>query len=133
MMPRCCCAILLSVWSLWGLPTLCVGGMLEHLCDSHEQRCNECQPREHSHKESGCPHRGDCEHEPDCGSDPCAGTVARYEQLDDFVSFTASQPAVSVDQVQILTRRASRSQVANRPYTWDSRLLIHPSDLPLLI
>ncbi len=129
-MLRSYCAIFVVAWSLWGLPTLCVGGVLEHLCADHDERCDE---HEQSHEESGCPQTGECEHESDCGSDPCVGTVARFERCDDSVSALTLQPCVLADLFQETTPTASLARAAVDRPTRDFRLRIHPSDLPLLI
>ncbi len=129
-MPRSYCAILVVAWSLWGLPTLCVGGVLQHACADHDEGCDE---HEKSHEESGCPQTGECEHESDCGSDPCVGTVARFERSDDSVSSPALQPFALADLLNEAAPAASLARVAVDTPTRDFRLRIHSSDLPLLI
>lgn len=132
-MPRSYCAILMTAWSLWGLPTLCVGGALQHPCADHDERCDEGEPREHSHEESGCPYSGECEHESDCGSDPCVGTVARFERSDDSGSLLTLQPFALADRLNEAAPAAYLARAVDDTTARDFRLRYHPSDLPLLI
>ncbi len=63
-MVRRSCSILLAVWALVLLPTLCAGGLIAHACD--------CAPD------------AVCQHEAGCDVDPCselsAATVKRSDQ-----------------------------------------------------
>jgi hypothetical protein len=117
-------------WSLCGLPTLCVGGVLEHLCAEHEEHCDE---HEQSHEESGCPQSGECEHESDCGADPCVGTVTRYDPSDDSGSSQTLQPCAFADSLNEAVPVEARTRAVDDTPTRDFRLRFHPSDLPLLI
>lgn len=83
------CAIFLVTWSLWVMPALCMGGMLQHVCaqdqvESHKTTEPDCGHEHHQHQtpysSDEVPHFGSardgaCSHEADCESDPCSGTV----------------------------------------------------------
>ena len=132
-MSRTYCAILVVAWSLSGLPTLCVGGVLAHPCADHEEHCDERGPGDHSHEESGCSHRHECQHESDCGSDPCAGTVARFERSDDCGPLLTLQPLALPDLLTEAPPTTPVARAAHNAPARDFRLRIHLSDLPLLI
>jgi len=132
-MVRTYSAILAVVWSFNVLPTLCVGGWLEHLCDNHDKRCDEYELHEHSPDGSDCPLGGERDHESDCASDPCAGTVARYERSDDGTTGPGQQPVAVVDEATLSRCIAGFADTIREPAPRDLPLPFHPSDLPLLI
>ena len=126
-------AILLVVWALVGLPTLCIAGALPHDCACGDSRAS-AEPSDCTHEQPHCSHNGACNHESDCGSDPCSKlTASRPEQYNDVaetVPLVVACPsfAASVSQRASLNVRESFSERVpgkNLPYP--------SSDLPLLI
>lgn len=132
-MVRRYCSILIATWSVWGMPALCVGGVLEHPCAPERKQCQDTDASKCLHEEPGCPHDGDCGHESDCESDPCATTVIGRERS------SKDDPLVSLDVVAIAqwtehSAQALRSTPTRYSIATDNvQFHTHPSDIPLLI
>ena len=60
-MDRRTIVIFASLWTFFGVPHLCMTGMISHPCDQHGSQ--------------------DCEHESDCSDDPCAKFTATNPKL----------------------------------------------------
>lgn len=125
-------AIFLSALALWGLPTLCVAGVLIHPCADDDGHCSDCEPSDCGHEVPDDNHDGGCGHESDCSSDPCARTFVRPGRL------AVSGPTLEPRPVAFYrdADEISASAAAPHPHSaikYDARLPIHPSDHPLLI
>ncbi len=127
------CAILLVAGALWGLPTLCVAGVLKHPCARDDGRCGQGEPCERSHEEPGCSHEGGCGHESDCSSDPCADAVVRSERSTHGAPSPPLQSAVLAAQADAGAFVSSRGLLSGVTQTRHFGRPIPESDIPLLI
>lgn len=126
-------AVILVLWSLWGLPLLCVAGVVHHPCAPEVEQCHKTNTPDCAHPEPGCSHDGGCGHETGCGFDPCEGTIARSERLTDelpVLSYLSVAVAPSLPDLHAVMPAADRIPVYdNHPPS----LPFHLSDVPLLI
>lgn len=141
--------ILIAVWAFWGMPTLCVAGMLKHTC-APEQNCSpkdqpcdeghDSHDSDHSH-ESDLPHDEQnplhsegCNHESGCVSDPCSTSVTRPDRDRDTVAALplcpVALPSIVIDDSCLANCRHSRSTKCIEPL---NELPLYQSDLPLII
>jgi hypothetical protein len=126
-------AILITTWAFFGMPALCVAGVLEHPCAPDDNHCEKTDTHDCSHEEPDSPHDGGCGHESDCESDPCSTMVVGRERSSD------DGPIVSLDAVAIAPCTENSVQALRSTWSPDDvatgnvQLPTHPSDIPLLI
>lgn len=82
-MPRFA-VLFIATWVLLVAPTLCVGGVLYHVCACETDACAE----------ETCSHEVACSHEEDCSSDPCQDLVRLLAARGDTESGVAAPPLV---------------------------------------
>ena len=126
-------SILIAAWSFWGIPALCVAGVLAHPCAPEDKRCQNTDAPNCSHEETDSKHDGECGHESDCESDPCSKMVVGRERSSD------DGPLVLLDAVAIApwaenSVQALRStRTSNDVATDIVKLPSYASAIPLLI
>lgn len=76
--------LFIATWVLLVAPTLCVGGVLYHVCACETDACDE----------EICSHDEACSHEDDCSSDPCQDLVRPLAARGDTDSGVAAPPLV---------------------------------------
>ena len=116
-------SILLVVWSLTAVRSLCVAGVLQHAC-YHEPEAD------HHHEDP-------CSHEQSCAQDPCSMVaVARWERLVGDSDGEVIHPSQPVPVFVALVWPESQTLQSNADY-WRLALLrllpFPPSDVPLRI
>jgi len=80
--------ILLTLWALFVMPSLCLAGILQHPCESEAS----------SHHDHSSPddHDSGCGHEDDCSDDPCSRMTVRAERSqNDFLSLMSFELALT--------------------------------------
>ena len=106
-------AVLVALWALVMLPTLCTADIMGHPCD--------------------CGMSAECKHEPGCSTDPCNRLTASREQRSDdltvLVPYTVSRASF------ISTPKAfpCKSSLGIDELFGRKHLSCHRSDVPLLI
>jgi hypothetical protein len=124
-------------WSLWIMPTLCVGGLLSHACAQDQSGCHEVNDPCCPHEQAETPSDGQCSHESDCGQDPCSTTVTTTGRTAESHFDVQTQLPYPLSGCAEWTRFG---HVAAQPRSGILRLPCsctehpcHDSDLPLLI
>ena len=114
-MVRRSCSILLAVWALVLLPTLCAGGLIAHACD--------------------CARDAVCQHETGCDVDPCselsAATVKRSDRSE--VALMHSVVEFRLPTSAYEGGPLGHALHASHPTGERLHLPFAPSDVPLLI
>lgn len=67
--------LLIALWAVVALPTLCMGGWLGHACAPVSPAGHECEHNEDTSLPHEEKHDDDCKHESDCPADPCSQVV----------------------------------------------------------
>ncbi len=149
-------AILITVWAFWGMPTLCVAGVLTHACIAEES----CGPTDrhraerkviHSQDAAPTPIRAHADlhyseksnheeghegpnHRSDCVSDPCSDSVVRPErQRDDMTVPLPDSVVLALLVVDEFFTPNDETLVLTDAVEARIQLSLHRSDLPLLI
>jgi hypothetical protein len=140
-------AILFTLWAFYGVPTLCMAGVLRHACVPDQN----CGPRDgHGHESGKSPNTGHGtalthaptdplhdegrNHKSDCVSDPCSDSGVRPDRARDD---SAATPLFSVVLACILVSDTCTTNQVSLISTGVPepriQLPLHSSDLPRLI
>ena len=81
--------VLVAGWAIVAMPTLCVGGWLEHACAHISSEGHACGPAEPQYAAlpSGEEHDHNCGHESACHADPCSQIVKPEDDWSSQVMF----------------------------------------------
>ena len=125
-------SIVATAWALWGMPLLCVAGVLEHPCAPQNVHGDGgVEHRSPSEREGS--HDGDCGHESDCGADPCQQDFPRLGWSAEVESsFVVPLFALGIAVDLPSTFVFSKVILCNTPLL-GVRLPMPLSDLPLIV
>ena len=126
-------SILIATWSFWGMPALCVAGLLEHPCAPEGKHCQDTDAPDCSHEEPDCPHDGGCSHESDCESDPCSTMVFGRERTSDDGPLVSLDAVAAAQWTEHSVQVLGSTRIPDNVATDSVQIPTHPSDIPLLI
>ncbi len=126
-------SILVAAWSFWGVPVLCVAGVLEHPCAPNDNHCQESDAPDCSHEGPDCPHDGGCGHGSDCESDPCSTIVLGRERPSDDTPSVSFEAIATVQWTQDSLQPLRSTRTPVNAATGYVQLPTHASDTPLLV